>query len=202
MGVFVVRNGCRLPLHDHPGMHGMIKILHGTVNFKSYSLVEDDAIRFAQIRTSLSQHFTKPFLLVQKHDSDKLMGTDSNAIYLTPKDGNYHELIAVDGPAVFFDVLSPSYDIETGTRPCNYYRELTLPPDCLAASQESLNLRLLISIPPPREYWSNSAQYSGPSINPYDHVKEDVNWFFTNFFTDNLLNQCCYVWIAQNDRII
>jgi len=37
MGIFVIRNGASIPLHDHPGMHGIIKVLHGNIVINSYS---------------------------------------------------------------------------------------------------------------------------------------------------------------------
>ncbi|KAG7252151.1 hypothetical protein CRUP_003464, partial [Coryphaenoides rupestris] len=30
MGVFLLKRGASIPLHDHPGMHGMLKIMYGT----------------------------------------------------------------------------------------------------------------------------------------------------------------------------
>ncbi|NXH15405.1 AEDO dioxygenase, partial [Bucco capensis] len=31
MGVFLLRSGACIPLHDHPGMNGMLKVLYGTL---------------------------------------------------------------------------------------------------------------------------------------------------------------------------
>ncbi|XP_016076215.1 PREDICTED: 2-aminoethanethiol dioxygenase, partial [Miniopterus natalensis] len=31
LGVFLLKSGTSIPLHDHPGMHGMLKVLYGTV---------------------------------------------------------------------------------------------------------------------------------------------------------------------------
>uniref|UniRef100_A0A8D9BWB5 2-aminoethanethiol dioxygenase n=1 Tax=Cacopsylla melanoneura TaxID=428564 RepID=A0A8D9BWB5_9HEMI len=43
LGVFVIREGNKLPLHNHPLMHGIIKVLAGTLNITSYSVLENSS---------------------------------------------------------------------------------------------------------------------------------------------------------------
>ncbi|KAI5713689.1 hypothetical protein M8J76_003561 [Diaphorina citri] len=40
LGVFVIREGHKLPLHNHPLMHGIIKVLAGTLKISSYSVLD------------------------------------------------------------------------------------------------------------------------------------------------------------------
>ena len=43
MGIFVIREGQNIPLHDHPNMHGVIKCIAGKLNITSFSkLVRSD----------------------------------------------------------------------------------------------------------------------------------------------------------------
>ncbi|XP_071528075.1 regucalcin-like isoform X2 [Panulirus ornatus] len=37
--IFILKRGVRLPLHDHPGMYGLLKVVHGCVSVQSYSLI-------------------------------------------------------------------------------------------------------------------------------------------------------------------
>ena len=37
MGIFVIREGQNIPLHDHPNMHGVIKCIAGKLNVTSFS---------------------------------------------------------------------------------------------------------------------------------------------------------------------
>ena len=37
MGIFIIREGERIPLHDHPNMHGVIKCLEGRLRILSFS---------------------------------------------------------------------------------------------------------------------------------------------------------------------
>lgn len=37
MGIFVLRNGARVPIHDHPNMHGVLKVVYGKVRLQSYT---------------------------------------------------------------------------------------------------------------------------------------------------------------------
>ena len=39
MGIFVIREGQNIPLHDHPHMHGLIKCIEGSLKITSYSKV-------------------------------------------------------------------------------------------------------------------------------------------------------------------
>ena len=41
MGIFIVRKDQRLPLHNHPGMHGILKVIHGTANIQSFTITNE-----------------------------------------------------------------------------------------------------------------------------------------------------------------
>ena len=44
MAVFVLKDGNCLPLHDHPHMFGMLKVISGKVKLTSYSVVESEPL--------------------------------------------------------------------------------------------------------------------------------------------------------------
>lgn len=37
IGVFVLRDGAKMPLHDHPYMYGVLKVIYGKVKIQSYT---------------------------------------------------------------------------------------------------------------------------------------------------------------------
>lgn len=42
IGVFVLRDGAKIPLHDHPYMYGVLKVIYGKVNVQSYTPTQKD----------------------------------------------------------------------------------------------------------------------------------------------------------------
>lgn len=42
IGVFVLRDGAKIPLHDHPNMYGVLKVIHGKVKVQSYTPKQKD----------------------------------------------------------------------------------------------------------------------------------------------------------------
>ncbi|XP_019870600.1 2-aminoethanethiol dioxygenase [Aethina tumida] len=163
VGVFVLKPGMKLPLHDHPEMHGLIKVISGKIKVRSYSVVQNEstsqsnlfairnlkASRFAQLRSNI--------LLVEKND-DVVLDAQSETCILEPEKRNLHEIESVDGPAAFIDILAPPYESiipNVGERKCNYY--------CIL-SQDSPNVFKLQKVGCPSWYWTDSYQYSGPEI--------------------------------------
>ncbi|XP_064459398.1 2-aminoethanethiol dioxygenase-like [Ornithodoros turicata] len=150
MGIFIVKQGARLPLHDHPEMFGILKVIYGSGNITSYNVKQ----RKTQSRSILSirPNSDRDVLLVEKHVHDNV-NASSDACCLTPTNGNIHEIVTVDQPVAFLDVLAPPYDMKA--RICHYYKVL----------QESQENVVLQEIPPPPEYWCDSEDYKGPLLN-------------------------------------
>lgn len=42
IGVFVLRDGAKIPLHDHPNMYGVLKVIYGKVKVQSYTPKQKD----------------------------------------------------------------------------------------------------------------------------------------------------------------
>lgn len=140
IGVFVLKQGSRLPIHDHPSMHGILKILQGVVKITSYSLVEIDTS--SAVRNN-SFFYNNP-LKVIKHPENLVTDRDSCCM-LTPTEKNIHEVECIEGPAAFLDILSPPYEEGSLTTPrsCHYFEEVAGGDD---------NLRL-IQVPSPINFW-------------------------------------------------
>lgn len=160
MGLFVLKTGTSvLPLHDHPGMHGIIKVVCGTANLESYTEVYDIPIPDI-ISTNVKRwqkHQIKCANVVKQ-----TVSFDGNCCILTPDQGNIHKISSVTSPVAFIDILAPPYDHVTGKRVCKYYK-------IIDQSQEDGdtnvdNVKWLMQIPPPNSYWCDSVKYTGPSI--------------------------------------
>jgi len=85
-----------IPLHDHPHMIVLSKVLHGTLHTTAYDT---------------------PTSLAPPTHSTLTAGCVAS---LLPGTGNIHCFTAGDSGCVVLDVLLPPYDDEEG-RACNYY---------------------------------------------------------------------------------
>ncbi|KAK9501937.1 hypothetical protein O3M35_012567 [Rhynocoris fuscipes] len=142
--MFILRRGSQLPLHDHPLMHGICKVVHGKVRMRNFSLIGDPL-------SSLKDGTVKV-----TREGDRVVAYNDPAVVLSPTKGNIHEISAVDGPAAFVDILAPPYSsliVGYGPRPCHYFLEL----DCEGESAQKL-----IKINDHPGYWTDIAPYLGP----------------------------------------
>ena len=117
VSVFILPRGKGLPLHDHPGMTVLSKLISGQLNVRSFSPVSNGG-------GELTAFSSKPLPKVHaKLTQSSIRTTKDDAWLLTPYEDNIHEFsvsIEATGPAVVFDVLLPPY--HEPERPCNYYR--------------------------------------------------------------------------------
>jgi cysteamine dioxygenase len=142
-----------MPLHDHKEMTGFLKIIAGTVKIQSYT------------RTNPTD--SNPNHIEVREDPEKIVDTNTESSMLTPSESNYHEITAIQGPAAFFDILTPPYETEffdasknsMEKRVCNFYRKIQNPDNTL----------YLEKIPTPRHYWCDSFYY------PQDYLKSDYS---------------------------
>lgn len=145
MSVFIIHKGYTMPLHDHPGMFGLLKVVSGTLEIRSYSRVPNSCEE----------------IVVQPEDP-KTLNEASAASFLDEKVCNFHEISAVDGPAAFFDVLSPPYsdlnDDSPESRHCHFYRKLLIDD-----SHDKAKLKLEL-IDCPSHYYCESIKYRKPEF--------------------------------------
>ncbi|KAK7919497.1 hypothetical protein WMY93_010781 [Mugilogobius chulae] len=113
MGVFLLRSGTSIPLHDHPGMNGMIKVLYGKISSLCRSML----------------HCVSEY------------SASSAPCLLTPHHDNLHQIEALGGPAAFLDILAPPYDPENN-RDCHYYRILQPSCSTSGSSEETWLLEI------------------------------------------------------------
>ncbi|CAH0721177.1 unnamed protein product, partial [Brenthis ino] len=166
MSIFVLKPGFVMPLHDHPHMHGLLKVISGAVRIRSfteYPLKEivnslDFAVRAKHEAARLAQGIHKKRRFFGKISQDSVCVANSETCILTPVISNYHEIEALDMPAAFFDILSPPYDTlieEVGPRRCRYY---------YVANEISSNVVELQERNVPECFYCDQAPYLGPVL--------------------------------------
>ena len=96
--IFMLRQGAQLPVHDHPGMSVVSKLLYGCVRIRKFDWQSDSTVRLVR---------------------DQTLSPGDIALLFPKREGNLHEITAHE-PSAFFDVLTPPYDPSNG-RDCTFY---------------------------------------------------------------------------------
>nr|CAB3457325.1 unnamed protein product [Digitaria exilis] len=115
MGVFCFPAGATLPLHDHPHMVVLSKLLYGSMRVSSYDWV-----------TAPRRCGPRKGGLAKVVAVDELREAPCKASALFPRSGgNIHTLTAVT-PCALLDVLAPPYSEDLG-RPSTYFSDTPVP---------------------------------------------------------------------------
>jgi len=96
--IFMLRQGAQLPVHDHPGMSVVSKLLYGCVRIRKFDWQSDSTVRLVR---------------------DQTLSPGDITLLFPKREGNLHEITAHE-PSAFFDVLTPPYDPSNG-RDCTFY---------------------------------------------------------------------------------
>ncbi|XP_013878471.1 2-aminoethanethiol (cysteamine) dioxygenase b [Austrofundulus limnaeus] len=160
MGVFLLKTGASIPLHDHPGMHGVLKVLYGKVRISCFDRLERSC-------GSAPPHPTVPAAQTGSLRRSVLRSTaefteESGPCVLSPDRDNLHQIDAVDGPTAFMDILAPPYDPDDG-RDCHYYKAVTEAE--LKASEQKEKEVWLMEISQPPNFWCGGEPYPGPEVS-------------------------------------
>lgn len=166
IGIFVVHRGKKLPLHDHPGMHGILKCITGDFQITSYSACTDN--QNLEIPPSLANHAHGGRMQpIPTTPAVSMLSPESPPCVLTPSDQNFHEIRAVGGCAAFLDILSPPYHADDDKlrageqfRDCNYLQVAT------KTRNDGSEIAWLVeaSESEMKYFWTRTEKYLGPSI--------------------------------------
>jgi cysteamine dioxygenase len=153
MGVFLLPKSSRIPLHDHPDMTVLSKVLLGTLQVTSYDtgeLIEgaDSARRrpLGRTRERRRMRCSQP--------REHTVAAPAPTLRLDPVRSNVHEFVALSDVAIF-DVLMPPYNDRAG-RSCHYY----------TPSAGNAGTVELIEVEWPDELIVDSVAYRGPRVGP------------------------------------
>uniref|UniRef100_F6UKC1 2-aminoethanethiol dioxygenase n=1 Tax=Monodelphis domestica TaxID=13616 RepID=F6UKC1_MONDO len=154
LGVFLLKSGTSIPLHDHPGMYGVLKVLYGTLRISCL-----DPLPAPPPTAAPPPRFDPPLRAGQRAVVRRALlrsraeYTEASApCLLSPQRDNLHQIDAVDGPAAFLDILAPPYDPDDG-RDCHYYRLLEPARGAPAAAAAGPAPGPAAPPPLPREVW-------------------------------------------------
>jgi redox-sensitive bicupin YhaK (pirin superfamily) len=98
--VFALAEGETIPLHDHPALDVISKVLCGRMRVHTYEWVDQAS-------------------LVAHDGGEIVLGADDDALVLRKAPGTLHTVTAIE-PTAFLDLFAPYYDDEA--RPCTYYK--------------------------------------------------------------------------------
>lgn len=119
MGVFVFPPHARMPLHDHPKMCVLSRVLYGDLTKKSLDLENQMVSRQSWLSSIFSSHGKAPAnsKRAYKRETEFLQAPDVTMLF--PYKGNLHEFVAGPHGAAVLDVLIPPYD---ESRDCTFYK--------------------------------------------------------------------------------
>jgi cysteamine dioxygenase len=119
MGIFVFPPHSKIPLHDHPGMCVLSRVLYGSLHRLSLDLPRNQPQTswWKGPRRSAS-HSSNTRRIAYQNRIDHLQAPGVTVLY--PFEGNLHEFVAGAHGAAVLDVLLPPYDAGHN-RDCTFY---------------------------------------------------------------------------------
>lgn len=140
IGIFVFAPNAKIPLHNHPDMSVVSRVLYGSIRAKSYDIIDPSIGKKVNQVHEEPHGFADRLLKFPMRIFDKVHrngAPSENCIYcieneekeisapeistLYPKKGNLHEFTAGDKGACVLDVLVPPYDSDHN-RDCTYFQ--------------------------------------------------------------------------------
>ncbi|KAI9895259.1 hypothetical protein PsorP6_016620 [Peronosclerospora sorghi] len=143
IGIFILPPGVAIPLHDHPRMSVISRVLYGSVYVKAYDLIKHHGSlrrKNSMARLRNEKHVIAPHTMV-----------------LLPDCGNLHELIGGDDiGCAFLDIITPPYSHNDG-RECAYFR--------VVDSADADEKHFVLESYEPMNFYVIPVDYDGPQIS-------------------------------------
>ena len=98
--VFALEEGETIPLHDHPELNVISKVLCGRMRVRTYDWIDASSLR-------------------ARDCGEVILGAEDPPLVLRKLPGTLHTVTAI-APTAFLDLFAPYYDDDA--RPCTYYK--------------------------------------------------------------------------------
>ncbi|XP_058112353.1 plant cysteine oxidase 3 isoform X2 [Magnolia sinica] len=160
IGIFCLPTSAVIPLHDHPGMTVLSKILYGSMHVKAFDWVEPACTP----KSGETEFFP---VRLAKLQVDTVLTAPCETSILYPKTGgNLHCFTAIT-PCAVLDVLAPPY-AETAGRHCTYYRDYPYSSfqseDGTETYEREEDHAWLEAIEAPDDLYIRPGKYVGPAV--------------------------------------
>ncbi|XP_057951449.1 plant cysteine oxidase 3 isoform X4 [Malania oleifera] len=161
MCIFCLPTSSVIPLHDHPGMTVLSKVLYGSLHVKAYDWVEPACIQ----QNCGSDHSLGR---LAKLVVDEVLTAPCGTSVLYPKSGgNLHCFTAIT-PCAVLDILAPPYQEYAG-RGCTYYHDYTYSTfstrnGTIPSGGKEADYAWLVKTNTPDDLCMRQGRYTGPAI--------------------------------------
>ena len=167
--IFLFPDGASLPLHDHPNMTVLSKVLYGRLGVRSYDWeTQPTAAEYTAFEAELERQespdparraaapLVPPRAAYRRPDA--LLTSDAATTSLNPMEANVHAFVAHGATAVI-DLLLPPYNDDAG-RDCHYFDD----GDSAGASSGAQSPVMLRAAAPPDTLIIKGAPFLGPRV--------------------------------------
>lgn len=174
--VFCFPTDSRIPLHDHPGMTVLSKVLYGSLSVQSYDWATPltaselrglDTEQARQHSLGHAQSVSSATKLPPRTAVSRggaVLTQDTPTVVLEPDVGNLHSFHATAVTSVL-DVLMPPYNEDEG-RDCHYFGRAA---DGKQPGAEASAVELRVIAPPP-DLVIRRGEYVGPAVSLERHA--------------------------------
>lgn len=164
MGIFVLPTSASIPLHNHPGMTVLSRLLYGNMHVRAYDWVDpyDEKLNRNPTIARQARLVVDHVLGPEQNGTEPARASATEVLYPT-SGGNIHAFTALT-PCAVLDVLAPPYSPSTG-RHCTYYRA-TSNDGAVEQSGHPGVIEWLEEFHPPDDFVVQRGLYTGPKIIP------------------------------------
>lgn len=127
--LFFIKEGTRMPLHDHPNMSVFFRLISGELNYQSYDKV-DEKFKYNDFVEDEYQEILSSKTRIKAKKSRLMKLKQDDLLFVRPSTNNMHEFVAAKN-SIFFDICLPNYTPNNHSRRITYFKEVNKNPATL-----------------------------------------------------------------------